>query len=163
MDNDCIVWSVPAAVERWLAADEENLCLIAEDVTVALGVFTSMAGGVPRNSGIRGLPPHFDYELALMLCLEQRGVILTSELDEQGLQTAAVSRRREPEVVSIDDVAICSPFPPHRPELGRCGAHFVGLNARSLPWTYEGENGSEWIRRHWRHHRDALYARVLDD
>jgi hypothetical protein len=69
-------------------------------------------------------------------------------LDEQGLQTA-VLQRHDPFVVNNTEVSICSPFPPHVRSLGRCGAHFVGLNAKSLPWKYEGRPAVEYIREHW--------------
>ncbi len=72
---------------------------------------------------------------------------------------ALVSRGCDPHLVTLGNVAICSHFPPHRPHLWRCGAHFVGLNARELPWEYEGRNGSAHIRDHWRRHRNRV--RVL--
>lgn len=85
---------------------------------------------------------------------------LDSELDEQGLQVAAVSVFGPPEVVSIEDVTICSPFPPHRRELGRCGAHFCGLNARRFPWQLKGRYAEDWIDEHWRSQLPTIRQRI---
>lgn len=137
LDNDCILWRRPAAIDAWLSGPDDGV-VIAEDVRACFGRFAALSGDAPRNSGIRGLPPGFDLEEALVSVLEAGGGVLTSELDEQGLQVAAVSRGRPPNVVTVDEVSICSPTPPHRSDLGSCGVHFVGLNARRLPWTLEG-------------------------
>ena len=60
-------------------------------------------------------------------------------------------------VVTVDEVSICSPFPPHRPGLGSCGAHFVGLNAHRLSWTLpDGRNACEETRAHFLRWRPAL-------
>ena len=86
--------------------------------------------------------------------------LLTSELDEQGLQVAAFERAGAVQVVSTEAVSICSPFHPHQSELGRCGAHFVGLNAHTIPWDYYDRPAIEWLEAHWRRHRPTLRARV---
>jgi hypothetical protein len=91
---------------------------------------------------------------------ELRPVTLRSELDEQGLQAAALSLRNPPLLVSTDEVTICSPFWPHRPHLGPRGAHFLGLNARELPWRYYDRPAVEWIAENWQRHRHELYRRV---
>jgi hypothetical protein len=160
LDNDCILWSLPGAVAEWLRGSDREQCLIAADVRPCFGQFAALAGDQPRNSGIRGIPPGFDLRGALFRTLRQHPVTLASELDEQGLQIAAVSAGCAPLVVSTDNVSICSPFPPHQPGLGRCGAHFVGLNARELPWALEGRSASELIREHWRRLRPELHARL---
>lgn len=162
MDNDCILWAWPAALERWLGGEGER-CVLAEDVKTCLGQFESLCTPAPRNSGIRGTPPGFDFDRALRRILSRRPVPLTSELDEQGLVTAALSQGHAPLVVKVGEVSICSPFPPHVPWLGSCGAHFVGLNARNLPWEYEGRPGSDYLREHWRQHRKVLYERVAPE
>lgn len=166
-DNDCILWDIPPAVLRWLDSGVETSgCLMAEDVRACFGRFTDLCGPEPRNAGIRGLPPGFDFEAALRDTLRdaerrQRGHLrLTSELDEQGLQTAALSRPGPPQVVPLDEVTVCSPFHPHLPHLGRCGAHFVGLNARHIPWDYFDRPADEWMTRHWTRYRDELAMRV---
>jgi hypothetical protein len=158
-DNDCVLWALPAAIGRWLA-DDEPTCLLAEDVITMLGQFQSLCGPAPRNSGIRGIPPGFDLAGAFTSALAETGVTLRSELDEQGLVTFTCSRDRSPHVVPVEDVAICGPFPPHRQQLGRCGAHFVGLNAHRLPWTRDGLPGETHVRNHWARHRPELYAAV---
>lgn len=127
LDNDCILWSIPEGVRGWL--DDPQGCLLAEDVIPALGQFGAILGDLPRNTGMRGLPPGFDLEAALAGVLREHPVQLVSELDEQGLQVAALGRHGG-HVAELRDVAICSPFPPRSPELGRCGAHFVGLNVK---------------------------------
>lgn len=159
LDNDCILWGVPAAIRRWLEG-EPGSCVIAEDVRRCFGQFADLCGPEPRNSGIRGIPSDFDLGAEIERLLTSRGAILRSELDEQGLQVAAVSNARKTHVVRVEEVTICSPFPPHLPELGRLGAHFCGLNAKALPWSYEGRPASELTREHFARHRPALYARV---
>lgn len=154
LDNDCIVWAMPEAVRAWLAGGART-CLLAEDVVPAFGQFTPVCGPAARNSGIRGLPPGFDLEAALEHMLRAHPVQLVSELDEQGLQVAALSRCGAPAVVPVSDVAICSPFPPHAPGLGRCGAHFVGLNV-ARPRPYCDAATLARIAAHW----DGLRAEV---
>jgi hypothetical protein len=162
LDNDCILWDLPQALRLWLQGGEADRCVLAEDVRPAFGQFAPECGEAPRNSGIRGLPPGFDLEAALRRALDTRAeaagqpVLLQSELDEQGLQVAALSHPRPPLVVGVEEVTICSPFWPHRPELGRCGAHFVGLNARHIAWNYYDRPADDWMREHWQRHRPAL-------
>jgi hypothetical protein len=159
-DNDCILWSMPESVRRWLEAGDRERCLIAADVATYHGIFTELAGMEPRNSGIRGIPPGFDLEGVFRRILRESPAKMRSETDEQGLQVAAASYRSAPVVVSVEEVSICSPFPPHLPDPGRNGAHFVGLNARALPWKYYDRPASELVREHWRRHRPGIAARV---
>jgi hypothetical protein len=160
LDNDCILWALPEALRAWLHGDPEGAVVLAEDVRPCFGQFASLCGPAPRNSGIRGLPRGFDLEGALRRVLKARPVTLVSELDEQGLQVAALSQDRSPLVVTVDEVTICSPFPPHRPGLGGAGAHFVGLNARALPWRYDDRPASELVREHFQRLRGAVEARL---
>jgi hypothetical protein len=160
LDNDCILWDIPAAIRRWLEEGNPRRCVAAEDVLACFGQFAPLCGPEPRNGGIRGLPPAFDLETALKKLLSENPILMTSELDEQGLQAAALQRSGDPLVVTVEEVSICSPFPPHLPHLGRCGAHFCGLNARQLPWSLEGRPATEYIQEHWLHHRDTLYEKI---
>jgi hypothetical protein len=160
LDNDVILWGIPPAIERWLTSDDPAAGLIAADVSLANGKFASLCGPEPRNSGIRGLGPDLDFEAAIERVLRTNPVSLDSELDEQGLQVAALSTDGAPFVVDADDVTICSPFYPHCSELGRFGAHFVGLNARVLPWFYYDRPAIEVRLAHWIGHRVDLYGRV---
>lgn len=160
LDNDCILWSVPRALGAWLGDPAERSCLVAEDVRACLGRFSGRCQDRPRNLGIRGLPPGFDLGRALEAVITEADRPLTSELDEQGWQLAALGTSPEVHVVSLDEVSICSPFWPHRPSPGICGAHFVGLNAHRLPWAYEGRPASELTREHWRRLKPALHAKV---
>lgn len=158
LDNDCILWSLPRALSD--ALRDQDSCVIAADVVPCFGQFAARCGSEPRNSGIRGIPASFDFGRAILDVLEEQPVTLRSELDEQGLQVAAMMRHGAVHVVPVSDVSICSPFPPHLPNLGKCGAHFVGLNARSLPWDLNGVPASDLTRAHWRMHRPAVYDRV---
>ena len=158
IDNDLVLWALPPAIEAWLADPDGRL--IAADVTPAHGQFAAQCGPEPRNSGLRGTPAGFDFEAAIAAVLEENPATLRSELDEQGLQIAAVSRDSNPYVVPVEDVTICSPFPPHVWNLGRCGAHFVGLNTRALPFEFHGRPAREVRLEHWRRHRPELYRRV---
>lgn len=159
LDNDCVLWEQPPAVAAW-RAQQEPTALLAEDVRRYFGRLSDFCGAAPRNSGIRGLPPHFDYEAALQATLTDAAVTMRSELDEQGLQVAALQRSLPTLVVTTEDVSICSPFPPHLPDLGRCGAHFVGQNARSLPWWSDGRPAVDHLRDHWARPRAAVARRV---
>lgn len=159
LDNDCILWDVPEAVAAWLA-EEPPRCLIAADVELAFGAFADLTRPEPRNTGIRGLPPGFDLGAALAEVLRRRPVPLRSELDEQGLQVIALDLGRPAHVVSNGDVTICSPFWPKEPRLGRVGAHFVGLNARNLPWEYYGRPATDCVAENFAAHRAELHARV---
>jgi hypothetical protein len=160
LDNDCILWEMPTAIRRWLDQGDHDLCVLEEDVKRCLGQFGDLCGPEAFNSGIRGLPPGFDLAAAMQEVFELRPVTLRSELDEQGLQAAALSLRNPPLLVSRDEVTICSPFWPHGPHLGPRGAHFVGLNARRLPWCYYDRPAVECIAENWQQHRDELYRRV---
>ena len=100
LDNDRILRAVPRAIGVWLGADGEGPCVIAEDVRPGFGQSADLTGPAPRNSGIRGLPPGLDRREALRSVLSLQPAPLASELDEQGLQVAAVSRCCAPLVVS---------------------------------------------------------------
>lgn len=160
LDNDCVLWRAPEAIRQWLESGDNGARVIAQDVRSCFGQFADFCGEAPRNSGIRGLPPVFDLEGALMRILRERPVTLKSEQDEQGLQVAALSHDRDPLIVNIDEVTICSPFPPHLRRLGSCGAHFVGLNAKGAAWELNGRPNVDYIRDHWLRFREELYERV---
>lgn len=166
LDNDCILWELPEAIHRWIEEADGETCVFAEDVARCLGQFSDLCGPESRNAGIRGIPPGFDLERNFRALLAEKKrrdgkpLVMSSEQDEQGLQAAMVERFGKPRIVRVDEVSICSPFPPHLPHLGRCGAHFVGTNARQLSWDYEGRNGIEYVHDHWLRHRTALYERV---
>jgi hypothetical protein len=158
LDNDVILWDMPAAIRRWLA--DPSARLIAADVAMGHGAFAPLCGPEPRNSGIRGTPAGFDLAGAMARVLAAVPHRLDSELDEQGLQVAALSLDGPPLAVPTTDVTICSPFWPHQPQLGTCGAHFVGLNAQRIPWDYYGRPATAVRAEHWESHRAALYARI---
>jgi hypothetical protein len=166
LDNDCILWAMPEALRLWLSGAAPGRCVMAEDVRPAFGRFAPFCGPRPMNSGIRGLPPGFDLEEALRAMLERasaaegRRAVVNSELDEQGLQVAALSQASGCELLTVrtTEVTICSPFWPHQPELGSCGAHFVGLNARHIAWDYYDRPADDWMREHWARHRERLQA-----
>ena len=168
LDNDCILWELPPSLQAWLAAagDDPPPCLMAQDVRASYGQFADLCPPEPRNAGIRGLAPHFDLEAALRAVIAARRQQLgappafTSELDEQGLQVAALGLARAMHAVTLEEVTVCSPFHPHLPELGRCGAHFVGLNARHIAWDYYDRPADEWMTQHWARHRPELYRRT---
>ena len=160
LDNDCILWELPLALRQWLEPSSTTSTLIAADTQRMLGKFADLCDPRPLNSGIRGLPPNFGFGQRLQAILAEQTERLDSELDEQGLQVAAVTRECRYGVVEVDEVAICSPFPHHRQHLGRCGAHFVGLNAWQLPWQWQGRAASAWTREFWLQQRDTIAQRV---
>lgn len=160
LDNDCILWEAPTVMLEWLARGDPGSALIAADVKACFGRFAPLCGPEPRNTGIRGLAPGFDLQRALEAVLAEIDETLASELDEQGMQVAALLRTTDLMTVPVEDVTICSPFEPHLPYLGRCGAHFVGLNARRLPWSWEGRSGDHYVRENWARHRGEVAQRV---
>lgn len=154
LDNDVVLWDVPAAVRDWL--DGRASFVLAEDVRPSFGRFAELCGSRPLNSGVRGLPPGFELDTALRELLARHPGPLVSELDEQGLQCAALCGSGEVAIVGGDEVTICSPFPPHVPHLGSAGAHFVGLNTHRLGFTFDGRPAEEVRAEHW----DGLAAEV---
>ncbi|HEX6978194.1 MAG TPA: hypothetical protein VF342_02740 [Alphaproteobacteria bacterium] len=160
LDNDCILWAMPVAIAQWLESGDRNTCVLAADIKTCFGKFADLCGPEPGNTGIRGFSPGFDLAHVLERMLRDRPVRLESELDEQGLQVAALRRYARPLVVTTDEVTICSPFWPHQSHIGRCGAHFVGLNAHALPWTYYDRPATACVIEHWERHKPQLYEAV---
>jgi hypothetical protein len=161
LDNDCILWELPPALRDWLnqpAAGER--CLLMEDVAPAFGKFSHLCGSIPLNTGIRGFPPGWDFGRALREVLAANPVILETEQDEQGLGVAALTLTSEPFKVRCDEVTICSPFPPHVTNLGTCGAHFVGLNAKQIPWDLQGRPATDYIAENWAKYRAEIRRKV---
>jgi hypothetical protein len=162
IDNDCILWAMPACMRQWLAS--EDVYLFAEDVERSLGSFDALCPAGAMNAGIRGLPPGYDLSQSLARVLSEVADAaggrfrLTAEIDEQGLQAAAMCWAGSPLLVRKEEVSICSPFWPRSPELGTCGAHFVGLNTPHIPWNYYDRPADQWRDEHWARHRAALYS-----
>lgn len=147
LDNDVVLWRRPAALEQWLAGASDFV--LARDVAPYFGAFESACPEFGVNTGIRGLPPGFDLGAALRPWLERRPAPLLREVDEQGLQVATLVHAGRVATVDLEDVTICSPFPPHVPHLGRAGAHFVGLNTRRLGFEYYGRPAEAVRAEHW--------------
>jgi len=164
LDNDCILWDLPAAMRQWL--EMEHGYLFAEDVERSMGSFHSIIPPGAFNAGIRGLPPGEDLSEPLEEAMKDASrsvgseVRLVSEIEEQGLQAAAMTRRNPLLLVKTSEVSICSPFWPRSPELGSCGAHFVGMNAPHIDWNYYDRPADEWLAEHWHRHRPSLYERA---
>ncbi|HEX2686457.1 MAG TPA: hypothetical protein VHN14_07560 [Kofleriaceae bacterium] len=158
LDNDVVLWDLPRAVRDWLAGRARFV--LAEDVRPCFGRFADLCGARPLNSGLRGLPPDFDLDRALRALLARRPGVLASELDEQGLQIAALLAAGPTAIVGVDEVTICSPFPPHLPHLGRAGAHFVGLNTRRLGFQFDGRDAETVRAEHWDAHAAEVARRV---
>jgi hypothetical protein len=157
LDNDVILWRMPESVRQWL--DGAEALLIAEDVRACYGKFAPLCPPLPRNSGIVGVPPSYDLEANLRNILENTGAVLSSETDEQGLQVALVSRERH-EVVTMQEVPVCGYFRPHKLELGSCGGHFVGVNAKRLPWTWNARSGEHYVAEYWDWIKLELYQKL---
>lgn len=152
LDNDVVLWDVPDAIVEWLT---ERGSVVSEDAFSCFGRFEGRAGSKPANLGLRGLSPGPEFEQSLRSVLAESKLLIGDANDEQGLQLAAIRRGGEPRRVRLDEVTICSPFPPHLRDLGRCGAHFVGLNTH-LPWEYYGRPADEVRAEHW----DAIAGEV---
>ena len=183
LDNDCILYGVPEGLRAWLST--ESSALFAEDVDRALGLFDPLCPPGNFNAGIRGLAPGVDLAPALAAALadaaQLQGLslgaapVLQGEIEEQGLQAAAMFRLKVPAPTSAavsssttvplfwvrnTEVTLCSPFWPRNPELGPCGAHFIGMNAAHIPWNYYDRPADDWLHEHWMRHRPTLYARA---
>ena len=164
IDNDCLIWALPQGMQAWLKSG--NGGLFAEDVDRCLGSFDDLCIPGNLNAGIRGLPPDLDLRDQLQFVLQAAARAtgghfqLSSEIEEQGLQAAAMSRLSPLFLVRNTEVTICSPFWPRSPELGSCGAHFVGMNAPHIPWNYFDRPADEWLEEHWQRHRPALYEKA---
>lgn len=182
LDNDCILYGIPAGLRSWLSTP--GSALFAEDVDRALGIFDPLCPPGNFNAGIRGLAPRADLAHALAEALADAARMqglnpglaprLQGEIEEQGLQAAAMFRLRQapaeaaqPSSSSVaaplfwvrnTEVTLCSPFWPRNPELGSCGAHFIGLNAAHIPWYYYDRPADDWLHDHWIRHRPTLYA-----
>jgi hypothetical protein len=162
LDNDCILWKLPDAVRHWLASERGGV--LAQDVSRCLGSFDAICPPGAYNSGIRGLAPELNWEAALESTLAEarsrsgEQLQLLTELDEQGLQSAAMFRCGPLYLVSTREVSICSPFWPRSAEFGTCGAHFVGMNARHTAWNYYDRPADLWLDEHWARSRPLLYA-----
>jgi hypothetical protein len=154
LDNDVILWGRPQALDAWLAGAAEFV--LSEDTSRYYGIFDAACPPGSLNTGIRGVAPGFDLEGALEKTLAGANSLLRREIDEQGLQVATLCASGRVEVVRVAEVAICSPFPPHVPELGECGAHFVGLNSRRLGFEFDGRAAEHVRAEHW----DARVAEV---
>lgn len=165
LDNDCILWDIPEGMRCWL--ESPDAYLFAEDAERCLGSFDALCPPGAFNAGIRGLPPSRDLAGALERVLADRAALLRpdqarviAEIDEQGLQAAAMLRMVPLFLVRKDEVSLCSPFWPRSPELGSCGAHFLGMNAPHIPFRYYDRPADEWLEEHWRRHRPAIYERA---
>lgn len=164
LDNDCMLWDLPEGMRQWLTSS--SAALFAEDVDRCLGSFDPLCPPGSFNAGIRGLPPGVDLKDSLRDVLEAAhhlaggNLQLSSEIEEQGLQAAAIWRMDPVFLVRTTEVSICLPFWPRSPELGTCGAHFVGMNARHIPWNYYDRPADLWLADHWARHRPALYERA---
>jgi hypothetical protein len=164
LDNDCIMWKAPEGMRQWLQS--ESGCLFAEDVDRCLGSFDALCPPGTFNAGIRGLPPGIDLGDALDSVLHEVSsrlggrLHLISEIEEQGLQAAAICRMNSMFLVRTNEVSICSPFWPRSPEFGTCGAHFVGMNARHIPWNYYGRPADICLEEHWLRKRPVLYEKA---
>lgn len=159
LENDVILWEMPSVLESWLY-DAHPSFLLAEDIRPGLGQFTQFCDEEPLDSSIRGLPPKFDYSRALASVLEAHPVSLMTEMDERGLHVAAIRRAGVVHVARTEEVSLCSPFPPHQPGLGKCGAHFTSLNAHNPRWSFQGRPAVDCIREHWSRMRTEVWQRV---
>ncbi|GAA3750190.1 hypothetical protein [Terriglobus aquaticus] len=180
IDNDVILWDLPAGMRQWLS--EPASYLFAEDADRCFGAFDPQLDSAIKtlgvrglNAGVRGLPPGIDLGQALTLALTQadsdarrltcKPLDLSGEIEEQGLQAAAMARLPELHggtlhLVRLAEVNLSSPFWPKTPNFGTCGAHFIGMNARHIPWDYFDRPADDWLAEHWARSRPTLYDRA---
>ena len=100
LDNDCILYGVPAALRSWLTTP--GAALFAEDVDRALGIFDALCPPGNFNAGMRGLAPGIDLAPALARALadaaQLRGL-------EGGSRSSARGRNRRTGFASRRDVS----------------------------------------------------------
>jgi hypothetical protein len=159
LEPDCILWSIPPAVRGWLS-DAENSFLLADDVRPRFGKFWAFCGGELKSARILGLPPGFDFDAAMAQILDATRGTLSSELEVNGLQVAAVTDSGQAHVVSSEDVSICSPFSPDWPHLGRFGAQFMRLEPRRVDFHHEGRPAIDVAAEHFDAHVLTVAAAV---
>jgi hypothetical protein len=94
LDNDVVLWSIPREMHLWLNSPAPDTCVLAADVLPALGQFAAVCGHRPLDSGIRGLPPHFDLERRLKDKLIQSGVRLPLSRVNSNVSGAVAARTR---------------------------------------------------------------------
>jgi hypothetical protein len=155
LDNDVILWRMPASVKMWL--EDRDTLLIAEDVRSCYGKFAERCPEQARNSGMTGFPPGWNIEAGLKRMLHD--IQLCSELDEQGLQVAMITV--EPHrVVGVEEVSISGYFRPHLLELGSCVAHFVGVNVKRSRSMWQGRPVSAYAHDFWDWRKEGVRALV---
>jgi hypothetical protein len=155
LDHDCVLWRIPSSLKAWLR-DSQPSVLVAQ----SMAPLARFGAALQRSSGMRGLPARFDHEGSLQTLLGLQPWELRLSLDALGVDDAALFCGRKLHVVSADDVAIASPFPPHTAGLGRCGARFVGLRAKSYPWSLGGRPAEAHIGEFWKRHLPEVRRRV---
>lgn len=129
IDNDIVLHRKPPEISRWLGG---NVGLLYQGLH---GLHGSYAGLVPPgfriNSGIFGLPPHFDFEKKLMGVAKQ----WTGYFDEQGL--VASTLLQHPFItIPLTVLPIVEPDWPmdlHYHNEDCCGFHFVHANRQEHP------------------------------
>jgi hypothetical protein len=106
----------------------EDACFISEAVKRSYGSFDKLIeGSVAMNSGIFGLPPGFDFGLALSDAIAKFDVKWDdSYFEEQGLVAYVISNETHA-VLSKNDIGITWNNPSCF--MGEYGTHFIGLNS----------------------------------
>ena len=125
LDNDCILWEMPTAIRRWLQDGDNDLCVLEEDAKRCLGQFaTTSAARRPSTPAYGACRPASTWRPRCGRCSNGAPSCSARSWTNRALQAAALSLRKPPLLVSVEEVTICSPFWPHHPHLGPRGAHF---------------------------------------
>lgn len=125
MDND-VVMHKKIDFKRY-----EDMCFISEAVKRSYGSFDNrIKESLVANSGFFGLPPRFDFGLALSNAIVKFDVKWDdSYFEEQGLVSYVISNEKHV-VLNMNDIKITWNNPSCF--IGEYGTHFIGLNSGSI-------------------------------
>lgn len=124
IDNDVLLRRHLPAVEELLV---RNQMFVTEGIFRSYGQFEAVVpDNIKINTGMYGLPPGYDLGGKVNGVLKS-GLIQKWEghLDEQGL-LASVFAKDGAKMARLSDISVLDPRLPYG--MGKCGAHFVGLN-----------------------------------
>ena len=139
LDNDVVLTKRPPEIDKFL---KEDSTLLSQGLNANLhGQFGSASpNGVRINSGIFGLPPHFDLnERALKIAKNHNITKWKNKFDEQGLIAATLLEYPFYHIIPITTVPILEPnFSLSGFTTSTCcGYHFVQVNYKTHPTCKE--------------------------
>jgi hypothetical protein len=136
IDNDLVLFKRVPEIDLFLS--ESKSTLLCQGLRGLHGSFARhIPKGIQINSGLFGMPPHFDFEDISKQFLQQDKLIWKDRFDEQGLVAATLLKNKEKIIISMVTIPILEPnFDIHAATTKTCcGYHFVSLNYKDHgPW-----------------------------